>query len=275
MRRGFGASPKSFLIIVLCLSAGYVAAASILRNTALAQSKQVEDVQGPADMDIITIDHKDYESERQGPVQFTHRKHALVYGILCWDCHHVYKDGKNLYLPWGKTQKCEECHDPSGKQENVIGLEASFHQNCKNCHKKRDIYQGEPRAYENCNKCHVNLVMIENTVYKEREYGPVRFQHLKHYEKYEDLEGEKIACKECHHRYEDGENVWEEGDPVKACATPGCHDPVKELDGKQYKLRIAYHVKCKTCHKAMVEAGKIKPEEAPYKSCLLCMGKRR
>jgi len=48
--------------------------------------------------------------------------------------------------------------------------------------------------------------------------GAIRkiFNHERHVKEF------KITCSGCHHRYEDGRNVWKEGMPVKRCSK--CHD---------------------------------------------------
>ena len=138
-------------------------------------------------------------------------------------------------------------------------------------HQERDIFKGEPRAYRKCDKCHLGALMIENGGYEKDKTGPVKFEHRKHEKEYVDLEGKRIACAACHHEYKEGKNIWKEGNTVKRCSTKDCHDPLKGKGEKQYKLRVAYHKKCKECHKAITEAGKKKPDEAPYKSCAKCM----
>ena len=47
-------------------------------------------------------------------------------------------------------------------------------------------------------------ISLENEGYKTDRKGPVSFSHLSHAEDYE------VECQECHHIYEDGENVWDE-----------------------------------------------------------------
>ena len=154
MRGGLGAFLKAFFIIVICLLLGFVSAGVDIKGSARAQTIVTEGVTNLVDFDIITLDYKNYEKERKAPVQFTHRKHAGEYKIFCWECHHDYKDGKNIYSAWGKTQKCNDCHDPVEKQEKAMKLQTSFHLSCKNCHEERAIYKKEPRAYRKCVKCH-------------------------------------------------------------------------------------------------------------------------
>ena len=106
-------------------------------------------------------------------------------------------------------------------------------------------------------------IYIENKVYKTDRKGPVRFPHSDH------AEGYVESCDGCHHEYKDGENIWQEGQPVKKCVS--CHDPSKSK-GKVKKLNIAFHKNCKDCHKKLAseEGG----TAAPYKQCTDCHGKR-
>ena len=106
-------------------------------------------------------------------------------------------------------------------------------------------------------------ILIENDGYKKDKKGPVKLTHKKHSVDYE------IACVDCHHVYEDGKNVWEEGKPVQKCSE--CHNP-KKKDGKTKKLQNAYHKNCKTCHKVLKKEGK---ETGPFKKCNGCHEKRK
>ena len=105
-------------------------------------------------------------------------------------------------------------------------------------------------------------VTIENEGYAKDKKGPVILKHKEHSVDY------KIACTECHHDYQDGKNVWKEGDPVKKCSD--CHDPNK-TEGKVKKLQLAFHSNCKDCHKEEIAAGK---KDAPYKKCTDCHQKK-
>jgi len=117
-----------------------------------------------------------------------------------------------------------------------------------------------------------DVIIIDNQVYKKDTKGPVEFHHKKHVEEYKNAKNEKIACTECHHIYnKEGKNIFKEGDPVKKCSTPDCHDPNKKLGKNEPKLQIAFHDNCKNCHKEVVKAGLKKDDEAPYKKCAACM----
>jgi hypothetical protein len=105
-------------------------------------------------------------------------------------------------------------------------------------------------------------ILINNPVYKTDRKGAVYFSHAEHAEGYVD------ACDACHHEYEGGKNVWEEGQHVQKCAA--CHDPQKR-DGKARKLNIAYHKNCKGCHRQLAREG---DTQAPYRQCTDCHAKR-
>jgi hypothetical protein len=85
-------------------------------------------------------------------------------------------------------------------------------------------------------------IIIKNEGYKSRWGDSVPFPHLRHIEDY------GLDCRECHHAFKAGKNVWQEGDPVVKCAE--CHNPLKR-EGTVMRLPNAYHVNCKGCHKEM------------------------
>lgn len=98
-------------------------------------------------------------------------------------------------------------------------------------------------------------IMIFNKGYKRKLNKPVRFPHLAHVEDYE------VECAQCHHNYRGGENVWQEGDPVKNCVV--CHDPIKK-QGDIPRLVFAYHFNCKKCHRN-IESGPIECKDCHTK----------
>ena len=106
-------------------------------------------------------------------------------------------------------------------------------------------------------------VSISNDGYEKDKKGPVKLSHKKHNVDY------KVACADCHHDYQDGKNVWKEGEPVKKCGD--CHNP-KKKQGKVKKLQNAYHKNCKNCHKEAKKAGK---KNAPFKKCNNCHEKKK
>jgi len=103
-------------------------------------------------------------------------------------------------------------------------------------------------------------ITLDSDAFETRRKGPVVFQHQFHAEDYD------IACKECHHDYDDdGKNVWEDSDPVEKCES--CHDPLVS-EGNMKKLRIAFHNNCKGCHRQMKKEGIT--DDAPYSKCYDC-----
>lgn len=93
--------------------------------------------------------------------------------------------------------------------------------------------------------------------------GAVAFPHQKH------RVDNKIACNQCHHRYQDGKNVWQEGEAVDKCGK--CHTEMtvegeKKLPPDQQKLnlKLAFHNLCQGCHQ------KVKKENPGTKAALTC-----
>ncbi len=101
------------------------------------------------------INNQDYEKKKKGPVYFTHRKHAYDYKILCWECHHEFDEGKNIWSPWEGTGKCVDCHDPREKIDNMPNLQKAYHLNCKNCHSAMAREGKETGPYKKCAGCHI------------------------------------------------------------------------------------------------------------------------
>lgn len=103
-------------------------------------------------------------------------------------------------------------------------------------------------------ECTDSLTM-KSTVYEEHTKPIVTFTHKKHSEDY------KIACADCHHVYQDGKNVWKEGDAVQKCGS--CHSQAKSSDpqlSKEEKIKLyhytAIHENCVGCHKTLKKEGK-------------------
>lgn len=98
----------------------------------------------------VTVESKDVFKERKkAPVVFDHAKHKEA---KCDACHHVYKDGKNVFKEGDEVQKCGACHKLED-QDKVLKLEKAFHKQCQDCHKKlkKEKQKTGPTA---CGKCH-------------------------------------------------------------------------------------------------------------------------
>ncbi len=115
--------------------------------------------------DEVTIQNKDWPKEKYGPVKFEHNKHATEYKIQCTECHHVYKDGKNVWKEGDKVQKCSACHNvyllgkdlsQASAEEKKLSLYKAYHDNCLGCHKKIKKEKGkeETKAPTKCTACH-------------------------------------------------------------------------------------------------------------------------
>jgi len=73
----------------------------------------------------ITIKSDAFTKYKKGAVQFTHKKHNVDYKVACAECHHVFKEGKNVFKKGDPVQKCSECHDAvksKGKVKKLICL---------------------------------------------------------------------------------------------------------------------------------------------------------
>jgi hypothetical protein len=105
--------------------------------------------------DDLKIQNEGYKTNKKGPVPLSHKKHSEDYKVACTECHHDYKDGKNVWQEGQPVLKCAECHDPLAKKGTVDKLQNAFHKNCKNCHKA--LAKADPSIkvpYKKCNECH-------------------------------------------------------------------------------------------------------------------------
>jgi len=104
--------------------------------------------------DEISIQNSGYKKDKKGPVKFSHKKHHADYKVACTECHHDYKDGKNVWKEGIPVKKCSECHNPLKKEGKVKKLQNAYHRNCKNCHKALGK-EGKPTGpFKKCNQCH-------------------------------------------------------------------------------------------------------------------------
>jgi hypothetical protein len=107
-----------------------------------------------------------------------------------------------------------------------------------------------------------HTVTINNDGYRPDRKGPIHFSHAAHTDNYD------IRCEVCHHEYEDGVNVWKEGEDVLSCN--GCHE-AKAGDAGMLRLKMAYHKNCQGCHKEKASTGS---GVAPYNRCNACHEKK-
>jgi hypothetical protein len=100
----------------------------------------------------IVINSKDvFKKLKKAPVVFTHKKHKE---FKCIQCHHEYKDGKNVWKEGDPVKKCSECHNPLKKQGKAMKLKNAYHKNCKNCHKALAKAGKKTGPFKKCNECH-------------------------------------------------------------------------------------------------------------------------
>jgi len=111
--------------------------------------------------DVVKIENEGYKSDKKGHVNLSHKKHQVEYinpdgnKISCAECHHEYKDGKNVWKEGQPVKKCGDCHDPKKKVDKVKKLQLAYHSNCKNCHKAL-VKAGKSKnaPYKKCTGCH-------------------------------------------------------------------------------------------------------------------------
>jgi len=103
--------------------------------------------------DEINIKSDVFEKRKYEPTKFTHKKHNVDYKIACTECHHVYKEGKNIFKEGDDVQKCSACHDVKKSEGKKKKLMLAFHKSCQGCHrelKKANKKTGPTK----CNDCH-------------------------------------------------------------------------------------------------------------------------
>lgn len=99
-----------------------------------------------------------------------------------------------------------------------------------------------------------DIQSLEHDIFVGRQRPAAVFSHEQH----ADTAG--IDCMECHHAYENGENVWDDSMETDCTA---CH--VLEAEGKKMSAMKAFHTNCKGCHekegKGPVTCGECHPRK--------------
>jgi hypothetical protein len=99
--------------------------------------------------DVIKIQDKVFKKYKKGPVSFTHKKHVLEHKLKCTECHHVIKDGKNVWKEGDKVAQCSTCHKTAKKNAGkMLSVYNAYHKNCKGCHK------AAKKGPTKCKQCH-------------------------------------------------------------------------------------------------------------------------
>jgi predicted CXXCH cytochrome family protein len=104
--------------------------------------------------DEISVKSKAFETHKKAAVKLSHKKHNVDYKIACAECHHVFKDGKNVFKEGDPVQACSECHDPVKSEGNVKKLMLAYHKNCQGCHKDLEAAGKPTGPTKKCNDCH-------------------------------------------------------------------------------------------------------------------------
>ncbi len=135
------------------LAAVCLMAASFVITSAIFAEQEVAD--------NFIIQSSLFEKRTKANIEFTHKKHSEEHKVACVECHHVYKDGKNVWKEGDEVQKCQECHDVIKKtkecteEEKKKHLKLAIHNNCfKGCHKKLKKENPESKAPAKCLECH-------------------------------------------------------------------------------------------------------------------------
>lgn len=92
-----------------------------------------------------------YRGNSRPAVYFSHENHMGLHE--CLDCHHDYKDGKNILneddLDEDGSAECARCHS----EGTAIELKTAYHRQCMGCHRR--INKQEAAALPiTCEDCH-------------------------------------------------------------------------------------------------------------------------
>ena len=119
---------------------------------------------------------------RYPPVWFSHELHTGEYQVTCNSCHHLYKNGQNIWTSEREVQECSNCHGKS-KQELTI----AYHMKCWGCHKRiKEMYFPADVPTVECDRCHIKSVNLtkekrrirQKLKNKQRKVGEI-IKHLK------------------------------------------------------------------------------------------------
>jgi hypothetical protein len=131
-------SNRTKVLVALVLGAAFIAAVTLV----YAATKAPE-------QDIVIHSKDVFKEPKKGPVTFSHAKHKE---LKCTECHHEYKDGKNVWQEGQEVKKCFVCHKLEA-QDKIVALQKAYHDKCQTCHKKlkKEKKKTGPTA---CSKCH-------------------------------------------------------------------------------------------------------------------------
>ncbi|MBW2108865.1 MAG: cytochrome c3 family protein [Deltaproteobacteria bacterium] len=131
----------------------------VLMVAAMSVAFVISSVCATSAPDKIVMNNKVFKKHKKALVHFTHKKHHEQYKVACTECHHVMKDGKNVWKDGDPVQKCTECHKGAKakgkmpKAEKIKGFYYNaIHANCVGCHK--DMKKKGKKAPSACKDCH-------------------------------------------------------------------------------------------------------------------------
>lgn len=138
------------------IACGFMAALLVLAVTLVVVAA---DQQPP---ESVTIKAGIWPSPTKAAVQYPHKKHAEEMKIACTECHHLMKDGKNVWKQGDPVKKCETCHtEPTiegeknlSPDQQKINLKLAYHENCQGCHKAEKKNKPDTKAPIVCTGCH-------------------------------------------------------------------------------------------------------------------------
>ncbi|MBW2660662.1 MAG: cytochrome c3 family protein [Deltaproteobacteria bacterium] len=96
--------------------------------------------------DVISLEHDIFLKRKRPAAVFPHALHTDKAEIDCLECHHIYKDGENVWDEYEETG-CTTCHNLETHGKRLPAMKA-FHTNCKGCHAK------EGKGPLTCGECH-------------------------------------------------------------------------------------------------------------------------
>ena len=144
--------------ILLIMTAAHLFAAGTIRSTIEFDGA-----------DETSHDLSAFGSAYQGPVSFSHGKHAADYKVTCGQCHHD-DSGEPLadLTPGEEISRCTDCHDQAGLLRGKALADASeedilphypnaMHKLCIGCHKEQNNRTHSMNAPEACRGCHARI----------------------------------------------------------------------------------------------------------------------
>lgn len=103
------------------------------------------------DAEIYIENTASYFSKSRPTVYFSHEIHMEEYE--CLDCHHDYKDGKNILdeddIEEDGSVECARCHT----KDTPIELKTAYHRQCMGCHRRINKQEAGTLPIT-CKDCH-------------------------------------------------------------------------------------------------------------------------